>query len=55
MRVSYIQELSYWTAQGLGRYLSIDPEFANELVQVLATRGGSETQEQQRNERIRPT
>lgn len=39
MRVGYIQELSYWTAQGLGRYLNIDPEFASELVQVLATRG----------------
>ncbi|NBJ67125.1 LlaJI family restriction endonuclease [Enterorhabdus caecimuris] len=39
MEVCYLQELSYWTAQSLGMRLGVDIEFANELIQALATRG----------------
>ena len=39
MEVCYIQELSYWTPQSLSVRLDVDIEFANELIQVLTTRG----------------
>lgn len=39
MEVCYLQELSYWTAQSLSVRLNVDIEFANELIQALATRG----------------